>query len=286
MSRLNCCALCSSNEHSIQSCPDPLIDESFRCLIMWVDPFKPELVDSDFEHIYEILNEYSYELVCAMSIQKSSSIGIIVNSLEATREYHISNIIECIKREMMIFSQLNRTEQNDYIRWLFHDELMEMDESVDIIELLYNNSSQTNLPGGETVTATDADAISIAVQLETEFDSVVTEQNTYPQPLLLCLETETELQSLVECAICYDETALLNMDTFQCQHSFCHTCVMKLLDKIQGINCPFCRVSVKTIEVKYVDHYNDIEDIHLIFPSNYTLTRDPLGVASLVDYLV
>lgn len=283
MSQLNCCALCCSNEHSIQSCPDPLIDESFRCLIMWVDPFKPDLVDSDFEHVHSMLNEYSYELLCAMSIQKSSSIGIIVNSLEATREYHISTIIECIKREMMIFSQLNRNEQNDYIRLLYRDELMEIDESIDIMELLYNHSSQTNPPDSDTITATADDEIDIAIQLEREF---VTEKNLRPEPLLLCLETETELQSLVECAICYDETARLNMDTFQCQHSFCHTCVMKLLDNIQGINCPFCRVSVKTIEVKYVDHYNDIEDIHLIFPSNYTQPTDPLGVASLTDYLV
>lgn len=63
----------------------------------------------------------------------------------------------------------------------------------------------------------------------------------------------------IECSICFDEEKiLLDLDTTACKHSFCHSCIMNHLKR--KADCPMCRASVKTLQVRRQDNFDEIKE--------------------------
>ena len=63
----------------------------------------------------------------------------------------------------------------------------------------------------------------------------------------------------IECSICFDEEkTILDLDTTACKHSFCHSCIMNHLKR--KADCPMCRASVKTLQVRRQENFDEVKE--------------------------
>lgn len=172
-----------------------------------------------------LLADYTDPLICAISVQMSRALP------DESREHHVEKIIEKVNVEINYVRQLTGIHRDEYLRWLTcntdDDSIVDMDDNVLNMATIFGR-----LPDEE-----DSDR---------------------PTALLLCIETQEELREPTECGICLETKTVFDMDTFQCQHPFCHGCVLELLVRNTKISCPFCRTHVKTIEVKDTEHFDEI----------------------------
>ena len=172
------------------------------------------------ENALMALGDFTDILVCAIGVQRGRSLP------SDTRGCHIEKIIDAVNIETEYLSLLTGIQREEYMRWLYPGEDDEDEEE-------------------------DEDVLNIA----TIFDELPEVENTPICVLLACLETQEELAAPVECHICFDTKTIFDMDTFQCQHPFCHTCVLQMMVRTTQLCCPLCREQVKTVEVKDVDGY-------------------------------
>jgi hypothetical protein len=92
-----------------------------------------------------------------------------------------------------------------------------------------------------------------------DFEEIVS--NWVVEPMLLCLETEEELQQETFCAICLENYKKLEIVTTNCNHEFCNGCMCNHLDyqcSKENPTCPMCRTTVKTLEIKDADFYDNL----------------------------
>ena len=273
------CSFCLGNNHTVQFCRNPQIEESFKYLICI------SINCTDYENAKTALNDFNDTLVSAIGVKMTRSLP------EESREHHTTKIIEAVKIEIEYLSHLSGIQRDEYMDWLCKEELMSTPEPPDHWTDFSSDYSESEPQDHWTdfssvySESNSINAYYTGVNLETVFDSLPEEppahpiytlsdrlvgsdssdttenqQKCSPTPLLLCLETHEELTATTECAICYETKTALEMDTFQCQHPFCHCCVLHLLVTTASMRCPFCRVQVKTIEVKDTEKFNDIED--------------------------
>ena len=224
------CAFCLEHGHTIQFCRDSQIGESFKHLI------RISINCPDFESARMVLADYTDTLVSAIGVQMCRTLP------QELREQHINKIIDAVKIETEYLSQLDGIQRDEYMEWLYPEEL---------------NSENELLSENDSVLYIDDDDV---LNLATIFDTLPDEEMTYPPAvLLMCIETQEELRAPAECSICLETKTVFDMDTFQCQHPFCHSCVLQMLVRNSNMCCPLCRTQVKTIEVKDTEMYNDIQ---------------------------
>ena len=247
------CMFCKLIGHSISECMDPIIEDTWKYLISNTDLQRNNdlilgnTADNDSANARRLLEDYDNKLISALAVQK---VGM---RMRDSRGNQITRLSNRIREEVQYFRALSGIQRNEYLEWLYpgedisddddasswfsdDDEIPEWDATI-----FDDNIFDDGGPTGPTI------------PLEKEGTWVTVE------PIILCLETCEELAMATECVICYEEKTVFDMDTFQCQHQYCHTCVMKMMDQPKPPNCPFCRAPVQTIEVKDVDNYNDIQ---------------------------
>jgi Zinc finger, C3HC4 type (RING finger) len=220
------CSYCQSSEHTIQFCSDPQIEDAFKYLI-----------GVSMQNAIQALDDFSDTLVCAIGVQRGRSLP------SDTREQHREKVIDAVKVECEYLSQLSGIQRDEYLRWLYPNEDEDSDEDED-------QDEESEISDEESVMELDDNVL---VVHEVDTPCIIT-------ALLMCIETPEELAAPAECNICFDTKTVLDMDTFQCQHPFCHDCVLQMMVRSTKLCCPLCRTRVKTIEVKDVDGYNDIQD--------------------------
>lgn len=244
-----CCVFCKLIGHSISECMDPIIEDTWKYVISNTDIRRnADLMignasDNDCENARRILEDYDNKLISALAIQK---VGM---RMRDTRREHINGISNRIREEVQYFRALSGIQRNEYLEWLYPGE----DISDDDASSWFSDDDELD------ALEWDATIFDDDVSLEKEGKWVTVE------PIILCLETCEELAMTTECVICYEEKTAFDMDTFQCQHTYCHICVMKMMDQSKPPNCPFCRATVLTIEVKDIDNYRDIQTAGLYF---------------------
>jgi len=89
------------------------------------------------------------------------------------------------------------------------------------------------------------------------------DNNWKVQPMMLCLETASELAVEVDCPICFDAVKQIQTLTTNCNHVFCKDCLCKHLDNTRvdaSPACPMCRTTIKTVEIKDIDFYDELYD--------------------------
>jgi len=222
MNQTMSCTFCLQTGHTIQFCRDSLIGESFKHLI------GVSIDCPNFDPIRMLLADYTDALIIAISVQMSRTLP------SESRETHIEKIIDAVKIETDYLSQLTGIQRDEYLRWL--------------------NDSESD---EDSVLELDDSVLNMATIFDRLPDETIPER---PAALLLCIETQEELREPAECGICLETKTVFDMDTFQCQHPFCHGCVLQLLVRNTRISCPFCRTHVKTIEVKDTEHFDEIHD--------------------------
>jgi len=221
------CAFCLQTGHTLQFCRDSQIGESFKQLI------RISINSPDIDYTRRVLDDYTDTLIRAISVQMTRTLP------DESRELHIEKIIDGIKIETDYLSQLSGIYRDEYLRWL--------------------NDSESN---DDSVLNLDDNILNMATIFDQLPDETIQER---PAALLLCIETQEELREPADCGICLETKTVFDMDTFQCQHPFCHDCVLQMLVRNIHICCPLCRAHVKTIEVKDTEHFDEIHDppLHL-----------------------
>lgn len=239
------CVFCDNIGHNIRNCRDPIIEESWKYVISQVDLTKgSNLTPSDLTDARIILNDFNFKLIRILGARYANV------RIHSSLDHHINEICNSICMEAEYFSQLDELHRNEYINWLHpnldlvSDDIWVSDDDT-IIGLSDDDDDGDGDGDGENDGENDNNHADFTIKKI--------------EPLLFCLETQQELDLLTECAICYETKKIIDMDNFQCEHPFCHICVMTLLKQLKSPNCPFCRVSVKTIEVKDYEKYYDIQ---------------------------
>lgn len=112
-------------------------------------------------------------------------------------------------------------------------------------------------------------------------------------PLLICLETEHELQEQVLCAICLDSHKKMDVLITNCQHEFCKKCMCDYLDSDYLNNgqrncmptCAMCRTIITTLETKDVEHYDEIYQRYTNKPPETIGLDDIDNVQEMIEFL-
>jgi hypothetical protein len=106
------------------------------------------------------------------------------------------------------------------------------------------------------------------------------------EPFLLCLETAEELKEEIFCSICLDNHAKINTVTTNCGHEFCKACLCSHLDHqiVDRIpTCPMCRATVRTLEIKDVDYYDEMYERYVTAPLAVTPANMPDDIDTVSD---
>jgi hypothetical protein len=107
----------------------------------------------------------------------------------------------------------------------------------------------------------EAQQMEIDADLNQMADSVLCDWRI--EAMILCLETAEELNELVQCSICLEDSIQkISTITTNCQHTYCKECICSHLDKKRELeqepSCPLCRSTITTLELKDVDFYEEI----------------------------
>lgn len=91
----------------------------------------------------------------------------------------------------------------------------------------------------------------------------------------LCFETQDELVKLEECVICREEKKKLEFDVTNCNHEFCHSCLLSYMNKkgVDTLTCPMCREPITSLAVKDPENYTEIQDL---FSTTACLLKDSM----------
>lgn len=234
------CSFCAEPGHNIRTCSDIRIPNGWRDIIrrskIHEGPLQEELLRS-------YLLTFPYRVLQGVSVQYAESLA------QDSIDTQIDNICLAIHREAARYEILSTEEKNAFLHW--------MDPS-------------TYLPDGTIIPDDDFPEVewgTIDTPPDIEWGpDFIPFSDDHPlfsyliEPLLLCLETNEELGQLHECPICFrEEITLLDMNTTSCQHSFCHSCIMTHL-KYKN-NCPMCRASIKTLQVRHQEHYDNVNEL-------------------------
>jgi hypothetical protein len=220
------CLLCYRLGHAIKDCNDERIlytwNKALRIRIQQLIHYPREnegwVHDADLEEVRRFLETIPWSLLWA--------VGVRYANLSIIREARgiIPQMANYIRREIIRFTQSSPDERRAYM-------------------------------------------IRIGYTFTEDGLHYYSEENSYPSPnemkeshpidfTHVCIETEEELAAEVECAICYENRIIRNMDTLNCSHMFCHGCVRRQLETLQS--CALCRVPITSITIRDNANYIDI----------------------------
>jgi len=103
--------------------------------------------------------------------------------------------------------------------------------------------------------------IPFSTNLDQDFESVEdivknVIRKFYISPILVCQETDEELEEAFECPVCYESIKNINSITLNCCHKFCEGCIKGILNThnsirgVPGPGCALCRERMTTFVVK------------------------------------
>jgi hypothetical protein len=85
------------------------------------------------------------------------------------------------------------------------------------------------------------------------------------EPIMPRLYTESELNEIKQCPICYDDTPEINLMTTNCKHTFCNTCITTHLHTERNKchpHCPMCRSTITTMNIKSITLFDEFSNIY------------------------
>ena len=98
-------------------------------------------------------------------------------------------------------------------------------------------------------------------QTEHEIPTPIPVEASFPIIEAIML-SESEVQEVVECAICQEEKTVLDYNTTNCLHSFCHDCITKHIAS-KGKErpcCPLCRTPIISLTISNSEHFISITE--------------------------
>jgi hypothetical protein len=228
MSTYNC-SYCRLSGHNIRYCTHPYIEEAWKYVLGGM-PFRlPSELRTYMQESYGAIDHYlsnilDNQLLYAVGIQYGNG------RMTDTQEEQVYNIMNQMFTEIERFESMNQEEQREFLSWLYETD--------------GENLGLVFIQEGEGVGEGLGEEEQIPILIE---------------PVILCLETSAELCELFECSICMEEQKIINQNTTNCQHSFCHDCICRHIDSSKNSSsCPLCRTQITSLEVKDMEHYETI----------------------------
>jgi hypothetical protein len=235
MTTTTCCSFCDEPGHNIRTCTDYRIENGWREILRRAD-FIRGLDDEGLENVIHSLQTFPPLLLTAVAVKYAQSYA------NDSMETKLNNIRLWIQHETARYESLSQEDKFAYLHWL---------------------DPGTYLPDG-TIIPHDDDVPELVTDDEDEDDFIpVNDINPVSthliEPFLLCIESADELAEQCECPICFEEDrTLLDMNTTSCEHSFCHSCIMRHLRTKDS--CPMCRTTVRTLQVRQAEHYDEVKE--------------------------
>ena len=226
------CSHCRQLGHNIRGCNDEELANVWNNVLHMGDSTKINYSQDDFAEQGRYLScDISYRIVRAMAIRFCGA--------------RLSDLSYAIFDKIFISVKAKYAQWNTY--WLSqpnNETMFDMDELDDSIDL--------------------SDSIEIIDVSNEENIYEINKKNVWRvQPLMFCLETEIELSDKLDCPICFDSIKKIQTLTTNCQHIFCKDCLCKHMDIHSIYNapaCPMCRTTIKTVEIKDIDFYDEIHE--------------------------
>ena len=102
----------------------------------------------------------------------------------------------------------------------------------------------------------------MATQTQTQTQSYVKKYNI--APTLSVIEPNGVLEQCQDCAICYENTKVVDTVTLNCGHNFCGPCVKGTLNAHNNMyadpSCALCRAPMTHFITKSTDIYNLVSE--------------------------
>jgi hypothetical protein len=246
------CSLCDTPGHNIRSCSHPQIETTWNEALRSVDLRRAErLDDEDLQEVYRLFNNISLWLLWVLGARYANL------QMGTNKETVIEHLCNRIRAEAIDFVQLRYDERRAYMTRIGIEYAGQEDDDDFSI---YSEEDYLYDPDIHLF----------------QVDPVPTNTNTNINLLYLCMESAEELAVKVECAICYEDHALLNMDTVDCEHMFCHGCLTTQLKTIKS--CALCRHPIRTVQIRDVENYTQSHTN--MYPPRTIMSMD------VIDYMV
>jgi len=240
-----CCSFCLDPGHNIRTCSDIRIENGWRDILRRVDFIRNSPINDEDLSIIIINYTQTFPslLLTAIAIKYAQSYA------SDSVETKTNNIRMWIYREAAHYETLSNEEKGAYRHWI--DPGTYLPDGTIMPDIEDDFDDIPDLVTDEETDDTDDGFI--------PFNDITPIFNHLIQPRLLCTESEAELAAQCECPICFEEeVTLFDMDTTSCEHSFCHSCIMRHLRTKN--NCPMCRTHVTTLQVRKIQHYDEVKE--------------------------
>jgi hypothetical protein len=231
-----CCSFCLDPGHNIRTCSDIRIENGWRAILRRANIVEGSPInDEDVSNVRVYLQTFPEILLTAVAIKYAQSY------VSDSTETKINNICMWLYREEARHQSLSDEDRFVYLHWLDPGRYLPdgtiIPDDDDIPELVTDDEEDDFIP----------------------FNDVNPVSTRLIEPFLLCMESAEELGKYSECPICFEEdVTLLDMNTTSCEHSFCHSCIMRHLRRRQ--DCPMCRRQVTTLQVRQSEHYEEVKN--------------------------
>lgn len=242
----HCCSFCLDPGHNIRTCSDIRIENGWRDILRRSNIIRllENNNDEDLRDVRVYLETFPELLLTAVAIKFAQSYA------SDSTQMKINAICWWIYREASRYETLSIEEKGAFLHWMDPD---------------------TYLPDGTIIPADDLPEV--AVDSDSDLPDLISDDESdngfipltpnvpvshhLIEPILLCMESAEELGQYSECPICFEEDkTLLDMNTTSCDHSFCHSCIIRHLRR--KVDCPMCRAPVRTLQVRQSEHYDAV----------------------------
>lgn len=235
------CSFCKQSGHNIRSCTDPRIWQLWQSLVVTflIPKIGSVFTMQDHWTILGFLSlEYPEEIVRAVSIRYTHKNYGTANYVQ---HHYRNDLFNYMMSQLDIVSRMTSDMRDDWISMFTQVAQETQIEDPDIVD-------QDIVTWFEDRTPTPIEVVP-----------------SYPivEAMMLCLETQSELQELVECVICQQEKPVIGFNTTNCGHSYCHDCSIKHIASKgkERAPCPLCRTLITSLSIKDVDNFDDIDHI-------------------------
>ena len=238
------CSFCGNTGHDIRFCESPNI--------------------AQIEHT--IANLYVSNLQESMVLQ--------LNEAETEAKFTNTLFYQFLLRDIRVLAVTSGLAtasgytKLEYTRVIYRHYYQTFQSLIDVINFVNNNNNVVNNNNNNYVRDL-LDEFNQAFinnsesesELESESESVINSKFNIT-PVLNIDATEDECECECECGICLESNITLKqMVKFNCQHSFCSGCIVRVLETtlVDVVpTCAFCRANITDIETNCLENYEAI----------------------------
>jgi hypothetical protein len=233
------CSFCKKNGHTIHSCDSSVITEFKETCLLKASEF----------NFYENTDQIKWNYMGWLRLQNKKLIKALALNLLliSTSNRRVRIYINRLTTHFLIHERKRQELNNNFncelnvqVRNFINSQEMDIQSQI----MRFINSQEEN---------------SIQNMYQLVFDTFMNPNNQTTQVFYSILK---EIDTYIDCNICYEHTPLNLMATYNCGHSFCGVCTEKYIVSLSldtVMNCAMCRSKIEKIHTPYIYIYRNIK---------------------------